>query len=51
MLLLGSACGVVDVEFLKLFVGRPDVEKWYCNVADGWMKTGTQDCGHETYWC
>jgi hypothetical protein len=26
MLLLGSACGVVDV-FLELFVGRSDVEK------------------------
>jgi hypothetical protein len=47
MVLLGSACGVVDVVFLELFVGRSDVEKRYYNVVDGWMKTGTPDCGHE----
>lgn len=51
VLLLGSACGIADVVFLELFVGRSDVEKRYYNVADEWLKTGTLDCGRETYQC
>jgi hypothetical protein len=49
-LLVGSACGVADAVFLKLFVGRSCVRKKYCNAAAvEWMRTGTQDCGHGMY--
>ena len=51
MVLLGSACGIAEVVFLELSVGRSDVEKKYCNVVDEWMKIGTQGCGRETYQC
>ena len=49
MLFLGSACGIADVVLLELFAGRSYVQKRYCNVVDEWMKTGTQDYGHEMY--
>lgn len=50
--LFGSACGVADAEFLKLFVGSSGVGKSYCNAAAvGWMRTGTRDCGREMCYC